>query len=264
MQFLRTGLGDNVRVELSTVVRRIKWGDAAGGGGGGERRVVVEAVGAEEAVPLERNLYEARQVIVTVPVGILQAKEGPGAILFEPLLPAEKQEAIGLLRMGAVVKVILRFKEAFWEKRIPKLDFIHSTELAFPTWWTSLPIHSTVLTGWAGGPAADAALAAASTDAILRIAIGCLAKMFKMKGRMIEAALASDGAHVCDWKTEPLSRGAYSYAGVGGAGAAKALAKPVERLLYFAGEATHSGMSGTVAGAIASGRRAGREALSGL
>ena len=35
VQFLRTGLGDNVRVELSTVVRRIKWGDAAGGMGGG-------------------------------------------------------------------------------------------------------------------------------------------------------------------------------------------------------------------------------------
>ena len=120
-----------------------------------------------------------------------------------------------------------------------------------------------MLTGWAGGPAADA-LSGKSTDAILRIAIGCLEKMFKMKGRAIEAALASDGAHVCDWKTEPLSRGAYSYAGVGGAGAARALAKPVERLLYFAGEATHCGMSGTVAGAIASGRRAGHEALSAL
>ena len=78
-----------------------------------------------------------------------------------------------------------------------------------------------------------------------------------MKRSTIEAALASDGAHVCDWKTEPLSHGAYSYAAVGGAGAAKQLAKPIEDVLYFAGEATHSGMSGTVAGAIASGRRGG-------
>ena len=58
------------------------------------------------------------------------------------------------------------------------------------------------------------------------------------------------------------SRGAYSYAAVaGGAQAAKGLAKPVGRELFFAGEATHSGMSGTVAGAIASGRRAAGEAL---
>ena len=135
-------------------------------GAGNEGRVIVEAVGAEESVPLERRVFEARQVIVTVPVGVLQAQEGPGAIVFEPPLPPQKQESIGLLRMGAVVKVILRFKEAFWEKRTPELDFIHSVDLPFPTWWTSLPIHSTVLTAWAGGPTADA-LSGKSTGEIL-------------------------------------------------------------------------------------------------
>ena len=70
--------------------------------------------------------------------------------------------------------------------------------------------------------------------------------------------------HVSDWKTEPLSRGAYSYAAVGGAKAWQGLARPVNGMLFFAGEATHGGMSGTVAGAIASGRRAGREALAGM
>jgi monoamine oxidase len=155
-----------------------------------------------------------------------------------------------------VVKVVLRFKEAFWEKKYPELDFIHGAG-KIPTWWTSLPIRSPVLTGWAGGPAAEA-LTGQSTDDILRTAVGGLAKVLKMSRGRVEGQLA--GAHVCDWKQEILSRGAYSYAAVGGAGASKELARSVEGMLYFAGEATMGGESGTVAGAIASGRKAGREA----
>ena len=55
-------------------------------------------------------------------------------------------------------------------------------------------------------------------------------------------------------------RGAYSYAKVGGSGAAKLLSKPIESTLYFAGEATDpQGRTGTVEGAIATGLRAARQ-----
>jgi monoamine oxidase len=253
VQFLKTALGENVRVELSTVVRHVRWEKSAGGAAG---KVTVEAVRSDETVPLDRRTFEARRLIVTAPVGVLQADEGPGALVFDPPLPGAKQAAIAALRMGAVVKVVLRFREAWWEKRIPELDFVHGAD-PFPTWWTTLPIRTPVLTGWAGGPAADA-LSGKPTGEILSAAVGSLAKVLAVPRRTIEGQLVD--AHVCDWKTEPLSRGAYSYAAVGGAGAAKDLAKPVGGTLYFAGEATHAGMSGTVAGAIASGRRAGREA----
>jgi monoamine oxidase len=260
VQFLRTGLSDQVKVELSILVRKIRWGDSAvERSADGERRVVVEAV---EEGTLTPRVFEARRVVITVPVGVLQASlecdgdGGEGAIFFDPPLPPWKCDAIRQLRMGAVVKVVLRFKEAFWEKRFPDLDFIHGAG-AIPTWWTSLPIRSPILTGWAGGPAANE-LSGKPTHDILRQAVSGLAKVLKVSRRIIESQLA--GAHVCDWKQEPLSRGAYSYAAVGGIHASRELARPVNNLLYFAGEATNPGASGTVAGAIASGRRAAKEA----
>jgi monoamine oxidase len=43
--------------------------------------------------------------------------------------------------------------------------------------------------------------------------------------------------------------------------AAKELAKPVQKTLFFAGEATDLDEMGTVAGAVASGQRAARECI---
>jgi monoamine oxidase len=48
---------------------------------------------------------------------------------------------------------------------------------------------------------------------------------------------------------------------VGGASAPDALKRPVAGTLFFAGEATEGQKSGTVPGAIASGRRAARAVL---
>jgi hypothetical protein len=65
-----------------------------------------------------------------------------------------------------------------------------------------------------------------------------------------------------DWQNDPYSRGAYSYQIVGGATAPAALARPLEGTLFFAGEATEtSGATGTVHGAIASGKRAAAQVL---
>ena len=65
-----------------------------------------------------------------------------------------------------------------------------------------------------------------------------------------------------DWRSDPFSRGAYSYAGVGGRHAGAELAAPVDATLFFAGEATQSdGRNATVHGAIASGRRAAAQVL---
>ena len=68
-------------------------------------------------------------------------------------------------------------------------------------------------------------------------------------------------SHFHDWSSDPFSRGAYSYQAVGGAGSPDALARPVKGTLFFAGEASSSDASGTVPGAIATGRHAARQAL---
>ena len=67
--------------------------------------------------------------------------------------------------------------------------------------------------------------------------------------------------HIADWQADPFSRGAYSYVPVAAGDARKRLAESVDDTLFFAGEATHEGQSGTVAGAIASGYRAADEVL---
>jgi len=64
-----------------------------------------------------------------------------------------------------------------------------------------------------------------------------------------------------DWRRDPWSRGAYSYVGVSGLPAQRALGRPVAGTLFFAGEATEEDEMGTVAGALASGRRAARRIL---
>ena len=63
-----------------------------------------------------------------------------------------------------------------------------------------------------------------------------------------------------DWQHDAFSRGAYSYQAVGGSEATRALARPVRGTLFFAGEAADvEGRTGTVHGAIATGRRAAAE-----
>ncbi|MGN6369552.1 MAG: flavin monoamine oxidase family protein [Phycisphaerae bacterium] len=249
VQFLRTGLEDaRHQLELNTLVRRIEWGkDGA----------TVHAVNGRGDVMTCR----ARRVVITVPVGVLQLEGNEeGRIVFEPELPAKKRAAIGGIRMGPVVKTLLRFREAFWEEQEADLHFFHVPGDLFPTWWTTLPLRSTVLTGWSGGPAA-AELSGKTTDEILTLAIGSLSKVLRVSRRRLMELL--EASHVCNWQTEVLSRGAYSFAAVGGAGGPAELGRPVEGVLYFAGEAAHEGMSGTVAGAIASGRRAAGQVLRG-
>jgi len=209
--------------------------------------------------------FRGRRAILTVPVGVLKAPAGArGAIRFDPE-PIPATRALARLEMGHAVKLVLRFREAFWResrawKRILSEDsrepaFFHSPRADFPTWWTASPAETPIMTGWAGGPAA-LALDALPRSLLLRRALGSLESVFEISRRRIERQLVAHYRH--DWTKDPFCRGAYSYAAVGGAGAPDRLAEPINDTLYFAGEATERNESGTVPGAIASGRRAAR------
>jgi monoamine oxidase len=194
----------------------------------------------------------ARAAVITIPLGVWKS---PAAIRFNPPLH-DKQRAITKLEAGHVVKVVFRFRERFWDD---SFLFVHSADRFMPTWWTTAPVRSTLLTGWTGGQTADALLA---TGKVAESALDSLASTFGRKRREIDSLL--DSMHTHDWQADPFSRGAYSYAGVGGVGAHDALAKPVAGTLFFAGEATSSDETGTVAGAITTGRRAAKEILAVL
>lgn len=235
-----------VRIALSTVVRRIEWRRSG---------VTVDAVAA--GLPCT---FEAPVAIVTLPIGVLRRRGDASALVFEPKLPPEKQDALEHLAMGEVVKVALWFRTAFWEEvaqgRYRDAAFLHREGLPIPTFWTQLPIRSRLVIGWAGGPHARA-LHGLSADELIAIARDDFGALF---GERERARAELVGAATHDWNDDPFSRGAYSYVTVGGSDARARLAAPLDQRLFFAGEATSTnGQGGTVNGALQTGERAAAE-----
>src|SRR5712691_7726717 len=255
MKWLRDGLDpERTEVRLSTVAEAVEW----------KRGTVNVVCRGGDRAPLPT--LRARTALITLPLAVLKA----GVVRFDPALPA-KQRALAGLEMGQVFKIVLRFREAFWEK--PEflkerraqagsngsgLTFLHAHGAEVPTWWTSLPVRSPVLVGYVGAVAAEQLLAEEPPSRLERSLVA-LSEVLAVPRRELEEQLDASASH--DWRADPFARGAYSYIGVGGNGAPRALARPVDGTLFFAGEATNGAEIGTVAGALASGRRAAREVL---
>ncbi len=246
MKWLRDGLDpDRTELRLSTVAQTVEWK---------RESVRVGCRGADRA-PLPT--VSARTAVITLPLAVLKA----GMVRFEPALPA-KQRALAGLETGQVFKIVLRFREAIWDDASSAdrggLNFLHGQGAEVPTWWTTLPVRSPVLVGYVGAVAAEQLLAEEPPSRLERTLVA-LSEILAVPRRDLEDQLDASASH--DWRADPFARGAYSYIGVGGIGAPRALARPVEGTLFFAGEATDGPQIGTVAGALASGRRAAREVL---
>jgi monoamine oxidase len=117
-----------------------------------------------------------------------------------------------------------------------------------------------LLVAWSGGPP-GAELSKQPRQRIIEIALRELGHAIGVSYERVQARVKRSWLQ--NWQRDPYSRGAYSYARVGGADAGDELAKPVEGTLFFAGEAT-ARVTGTVEGALESGRRAARQVLRAL
>jgi monoamine oxidase len=106
------------------------------------------------------------------------------------------------------------------------------------------------------------ALTGRPREAIARAALASLSKAFALPARTLEAEL--DAALVVDWPKDPFSRGGYAVVRAGYEDAPMVLSAPVQRTLFFAGEALHEDQPGTVHGAIETGERAARQVLDAL
>ena len=238
--WMRAGLDPNhVELRFGSVAKRVQW--------------------SKGSVEIDCGAFSvrARAAIITIPIGVWKApRDQEGAIVFDPPL-REKERALAHLETGHVVRITFRFRERFWEKH--RFTFVHTNDRFMPTWWTSAPMRSPLLIGWAGGHCADALLA--ERPSLIDRALDSMSRAFGVPRRQLDALLAGTWMH--DWQSDPFSRGAYSYAGVGGAGAHEKLAKPIQNTLFFAGEATSKDETGTVAVAIATGYRAAQKLLKG-
>ena len=257
-RWLRAGFDPrSAALHLNTVVTEVRW-----------RRGAVTLL-AQSRLGHALEPFHARCAVVTLPLGVLQAPpDSPGSVRFSPALP-EKQDAVQQLEMGHVVKITLRFRERLWMndqliagsggERLDSLSFLLSRDPWMPTWWTAHPLRAPLLTGWAGGPAA-ARFAGQGEQFVANQAVDALARLLGVARGTLEGLL--EGWYVHDWQADPFARGAYSYVAVGGIDAPQRLAAPIDDTLFFAGEATDSaGHTGTVHGALASGRRAAREVI---
>lgn len=224
-------------------VRRIAWAR-------GSARVESVSEGGDDV-----EVVQARAALVTVPIGVLQAAPGElGAIAIEPE-PAELRAALSGLASGGVVRVVLRLREPLGEALgRPHVSFVHTDDPHLPVWWTPFPVRAPILVGWAGGPVARALAEGGAERALARRAEDALVSQLGMDRARVRGLVVQCFAH--DWMRDPFARGAYAYALVGGSESAARLARPIESTLFFAGEAlAGEGGIGTVAGAIASGRR---------
>ena len=209
-----------------------------------------------EVITALSESYKARRLLMTLPLSHMQT----GQMQFDPPLD-EHQAQAGKLAMGHVIKVVLRFREPFWqqEEELKDLTFVHAPAELLPTWWTQFPVRTPLLVGWAGGTRAEV-LTVESDDALLDHAIAALSRIFAVSKRMLEEELVESYLH--NWQKDKFALGAYSYIPVGGLEAQTQLARPVADTIFFAGEATNTeGHHGTVHGALATGLRAAREIL---
>ncbi len=244
--YLLSGVKDSARkLHLNSVVETIVWQPGSA------------SVQVRHALTGAIKTIRCRRVVVTVPLGVLQSENG---IHFQPE-PGDVLQAARSLAVGQVLRVVLRFREAFWEenKDISFAGFLLSDEPVFPTWWTPLSVRAPLITGWSAGPHADTLFGQPQAH-IVSQAVDALTRITGADPTRIANLL--EAAYFHDWQADPFARGAYSYAPAHGLPARGTLAAPVAQTLYFAGEATElNGHSATVHGAIASGKRVAQQIL---
>lgn len=258
IDWLADPLGDRIRT--SAIVTRVRWAPG---------NIAVESRHHDGR---SRPTLHARAAIITVPIGVLRASKGEnGAIEFDPELRL-KRHALDHLEMGSVARIVLRLNEPFWAtdwfakhartEPLDTLSFLTTSDDDFPTWWTAYPVRAPILVGWHAGPGARRISALAFEEAE-DTAIAALARQTGLSRTRLRGMVEAAWMH--DWDHDPFSRGAYSYQLVGGVAAPQSLARPLRSTLFFAGEAAGAeGGTGTVHGAIGSGRRAAAEVARAL
>ena len=204
---------------------------------GGGKVVVRRADGAT---------IEGDAALVTVPPPILPE------IVPSSARP-EIARAIAAIGFGDVIKLLFAFETRFWESArgqdLSRLSFLFS-DAAIPTWWTQYPDSYPVLTGWYAGP--KAARMRLGEPELIELGLDCLGEIFRLPKESLRRQLRI--ARAIHWGRDPFARGAYSYGTPESKVAQVELSRPIDGVLFLAGEALYPGKDmGTVEAAFANG-----------
>ena len=230
--------------------------------------VAIDTSGSDVVVTDATGLMHiARQVIVTVSIGVLQQE----LIDFTPDLPASTVRAYNSIGFDKGMKVALRFESPWWETEGQSLAWLVTEGLAGACWVPSnykRDASSHILMcypmGSNGAALSDIGLAAGGGDVGERAVV---AAILEDLDRVFPQALGEASpnfleAVVQDWGSEPYTLGVYSYPKVETRPSVtdnqrRVLRTPVaDDRIFIAGEATHATHPATVVGALHEGERA--------
>lgn len=201
-------------------------------------------------VTSSKGKITARAVIVTASTNVLAS----GAIRFAPDFPKRQLDAVTRLSLGTYERIALElpgnplglrpdepvFEQASGVRTAAILGNVSGTSLAYVD----------IGGGFASGLAQQGR--AAMTD----FAVEWLTTLYGTDIRRI-----AKRSHATQWLREPYILGAFSAAGVGWQPQRRVLMEPLRERIFFAGEAAHETLWGTVGGAWESGERAAVAAL---
>lgn len=191
--------------------------------------------------------FTAGNVVVTVPVGVLQSDD----FAIEPPLPEPVAGALDRLAMNAFEKVFLRFPTKFWDDGVYAIRQQGPESRWWHSWYDLTDLHGTpTLLTFAAGPAARATREWSDEQ----VADSVLAQLRRLYGERVEQP---SHVQVTAWQDDPFARGSYAYMTLGSTTADHDdLATPVGGVLHLAGEATWTDDPATVPAALFSGHRA--------
>jgi monoamine oxidase len=227
-----TRLAADLPVRLSTPATRINWGG---------RGVEVETA---------QGTIDARAAIVTASTNVLAA----GKLRFTPDLPKRQLDAIERLKLGSYDHVTLELAGNPLGLRSDELVFEKSSGARTAALLANMS-GSTLCTVDIGGKFGRD-LAAKGAKDMVAFALDWLDNLY---GAGLKRAAGR--SHATNWNQEPWVLGAMSAASPGGQFARRSLMESINNRVWFAGEAVHERLWGTVGGAWESGDRAAIAAL---
>jgi monoamine oxidase len=209
----------------------------------------VDSSGPRLKLDTVKGRIHADKVILTVSNGVLSARE----MEFLPALPDWKLEAIEGLPLGSHTRIALTFDKPVL-REFPR-HFTVSTSGDGPIHFRNQPFGYDYVEIVTGGRMSEW-MEKSGEQATIEFV---LAKLREAAG---SKAVPDPARHIVSaWDRDEWTKGAYSCARPGAADQRPILARPVDRRIFFAGEATTSSGYASVHGACISGRDAARAAV---
>lgn len=238
--FCRQGLGAlietlaaNVAVERSTPVIEINAFGRAG----------VEIATA-------RGRLSAQTVIVTASTNVLASAR----IRFAPELPKRQADAVSKLSLGNYERIVLELPGNPLD--LQRDDLVLERAESDQTAALLANVNGSALCFVDVGGRFGRALAMRGPRAMTEFAVNWLSGLYG-----VDVGSRVRRSHVTQWSSDPWIMGATAAAAVGAQASRRILMEPYRDRVFFAGEAVHETLWGTVGGAWESGERAAAAAL---